>query len=418
MMIKRVVLGVFCLITILSCQKNDFSKEEVFIKLYGNSLNQEAVKIIALDDERYAILASSETKKAEVDGELVLLNKGVLYFVDESGNQLGNEVYFPSGDSNSFTPTDVLKHGDNLYFSGFSEKSMAIVKTDLNGIESDSKFKFKTYEKENAVTVANTVFISESNELIISGYLDTTESTSQSGGDLGTRTPYSVLLDITTGDFLKGNTGGSGAGLYGEYKSVEGSGTIYAYLMGSEYSLTDGASSSPDVLIEKVDPLDLNLYDTYANNSIVSDVVGKGGYLLPSKIEMLMVGEYAYTDKLKNIVLLTLDVSGDGLIDKKDPIYLSDEYSVSPEGVTSDSEGNIVVVGTAEDDENGDQIYFRMLRANGEMEDALLFGGLGDEQAVGVLNANDGGFLLLGTSGFEDNKMINLVKVSKDGKIK
>ena len=416
-------IGLFALI---SCEKNEFTKEEVFIKIYGNSLNQEAKKIISIDANRYVILASTEfeIQSDEDENEAVKYNKGVVFFVDNNGNQLGSEMSFPNEDIN-FYPSDIVQSGNNFYVSGSYldenlKESMALVELDLNGVPTSS-FGLQKYPVNNAITNANGVMVSSSNEIIITGYIDTNRYVSLPTTDPDTRIPYAVKINSAGEKIDSSAVQPSGQVIYGEYTTVKGNETDAIIGIGSEYVIDEGTSerSNNSILIENIDPVDMNKRDAYLeSDEFVNELIGKDAYMY-SATSMYFIAH----EKTENnsVAILDLDVSS-GFFNKNSPIkYYALSENVVPEGVTSDDNGNILFVGTYEnelDNEDRFQIYSQFINSDGTTNTPEIFGGQGDETPVDVINANDEGFLILATTEYGENKMINLIKLSKDGRIK
>lgn len=409
---KRIVVVLLIgIMFLISCQEDTYTKEEVFFKMYGTSLNQEAIKIISLNGEGYVILASSEKDTSE----LGVINKAALFFVDNEGNQTSSEMYLPISNDYDFYPTDIVESQGSLFISGYSQAEdtvlMAVCQSSQNGVESG--IGFRTYFIENSNAVATNVFVSDGN-VMLAGYYDS--SYFNTGDDEFKRTPVRFVLE-NNGDVGEVKNDGIGAGLFGSYSHSEGSNGEFAYLVGTEYSINGSTQGDFNIIVDIARITDAGLYDSYVSkNDGVYGVTAKAAYLNKTIDELLVAAEYD-VDNTHNIKLLRLDASAGGMM-LDNVISFENEYNVSPTGVTSDDQGNILVVGKSLDldvDEEGYEIYSQFITAGGIKSDPIVFGGSEDDEAVDVINANDGGFLILGTSGFEKNKMINLIKLSPDG---
>jgi hypothetical protein len=83
--------------------------------------------------------------------------------------------------------------------------------------------------------------------------------------------------------------------------------------------------------------------------------------------------------------------------------------------VTENNE--IVLVGTTGTITNGTDIYLIKRSSNGEIIFEKTFGGSGDETGEKISLTSDGGFIITGSSDYEGNSMILLIKTDSEGNL-
>ena len=77
-------------------------------------------------------------------------------------------------------------------------------------------------------------------------------------------------------------------------------------------------------------------------------------------------------------------------------------------------DGRYAIVGTLQS--GGDrQIFLQLLTPDKDPSVRVVYGASGDQYGADIDNSNDGGFVLLGTTGFEENSMISLIKTNDTG---
>lgn len=118
--------------------------------------------------------------------------------------------------------------------------------------------------------------------------------------------------------------------------------------------------------------------------------------------------------------ILLSEVSFDGSVITFTTINQIDnpDGSITGNAICALSDGNYSIIGTIEITGNED-IYLTKVDANGNelWSEYKSFGKTGSQRGVAIQEANDGGFIILGTNSFDNNSMITLLKTKPDGSL-
>jgi len=87
------------------------------------------------------------------------------------------------------------------------------------------------------------------------------------------------------------------------------------------------------------------------------------------------------------------------------------------ESCVVNADGDIVVAGTIDQNEDLNMMLAYMLTSGGTPQSIIEFGELGTQMAKSIKNTPGGGLVMVGSNGLEGNRVISLVKVTSGGKL-
>lgn len=390
--IKYFILFIL-LVSILSCDNLDISTEQSdsFVKFFGSSLNDYGTAIKEVSDG-YVMLANVETEDNGKDIALIKVNKqGNMIWEKEfggGGDDIGND--FLLLDDGGFvivgTYEDTLNNNTQIY----------LLKITGSGDEEWAR-EIGTANNEEGVAIK-----SSSSGFIIAG--STTRRNIVNNNPEGR---WDILL-VKTDDL--GNV---------EWETSFGG---------------DGDDKANDVLIQDNGYFILGTTNSFsepgqANNNIIAiktNLVGGetdrltyggsnndfGSVVLPTDD-----GGYVIVGSVENVAGSNSDVF---LIKTQDYIHEVD-WSKSY-GTTANDYGydmvvtnsGYVLVGSKELS-TGRAGYFIKVDFNGNIILEKVYGGYDDQEFFNIEPTLDGGFIMIGKSGYEGNELICLIKVNADG---
>lgn len=384
---------------LISCEREISPEQaEKFIKYYGNYLMDEARDVEVLDDGGYAICG--------IDSIPELGKRMVFIVTDQYGNTLGGfpKYYTEEGLESGANAIVPIRGGQGGFLlAGFIErpvvgspeakqKDMFLVKVSSTG-EVGWQESYGTVEEEVILHVT---------ERISSGYMLAGYQVKDGKSDI-------LIMGVTEeGDSIK-------LGLNYNNPYAENGTATYLLNTGEQYlcvcTYDKIGKEGTDILVlnfdDELSPIDKNLTDDSDEfgTCILKD--GEESYLvLGNRISDLgkieIVVHRIETRGLlitRSVLLATISESSMDLIGKR---------------FVKTADGRYAIVGTRNSNGSRD-IFLQFLTSEYMASGQIIFGATGDQSGADIDLPEDGGIVLLGTSSFETNSMISLIRTDDTG---
>ncbi len=381
-----------------SCE-TEISPEQAdrFMKFYGNYLLDEARDVAVLDDGGYAICG--------IDSLPDLGKRMALIVTDEYGNvRNGFPAYYTEDGLESGANVLVPIRGGQGGFllGGFVErpventlakqKDIFLVKASISGLENWHR----SYgSPEDDVILHATERISSG--FMLAGY-------QIKGG----RSDIMVMGVEEEGDSIR-------LGLNYNNPYAQNATANYLLNTGNRYlcvcTYDKIGNTGTDILIlnfdDELSPLDENLTD---------DAEEKGSCILEDgEDRFLVLGNRINDGGLSEMVIHRIETNGP-LITSSVLLTTVSEGNVNLIGrrFVKTRDGRYAIVGTRSINGTSD-IFLQFLSQDYAATGQIVFGSTGDQTGADIDLSADGGLVLLGTSSYEGNSMISLIKTSETG---
>ncbi|MCK5136026.1 MAG: hypothetical protein KAR19_09595 [Bacteroidales bacterium] len=385
---------------LFSCEREMSPEQsEKFIKFFGNYLMDEARDVEVLEDGGYAICG--------IDSLPDQGKRMVLIVTDKFGNvKTGFPQYYSEAGLNSGANTLVVKRGGQggYLLCGYVErpvdgatkvqKDMFLVRTSSSGQEIWQR-SYGSSEDEVVLHAAERV----SSGFMLAGYQVKDGKSDilimgvdQDGDSIRLSFNYNnPFADNAAANFIL-NTG-DGYLCVCTYDKISDAGTDILIL-----NFDDELNPNAEYLKGDIDEF---------GRCIIED--GPDRYLvLGNRINISgrseMVIHLIETDGLlvtKSLLLATISEQGTDLIAKR---------------FVKTTAGSYAIVGTRQSDED-QEIFLQFLSSEYSVAERVLYGSTGDQSGADIDLPENGGIILLGTSDFERNSMISLIKTDDSGNL-
>jgi hypothetical protein len=394
---QKITLVIIVLFSFVACEQNGLEpvQRDAFMKLFGDVGNTEGVDLLKLDDG-YLLLGNNTNAGAST---------AILIKTDLLGNQLWSTTF------NNISASALAKNADSYFIVGDSinnsnlqETRMSLIKTDLNGgiVESTSLGVIGSGYHGTGLTVSYT------NEVVVCGYINGTLSGTDSTYLYG----YDDQLAPAWSTVRKQGTTGDSRISSRTLIQHKDSTFVFTYMYGANNIIggLKGLADNPNPLaidlLKDNNTGDLGNFSSYQNN---------GGVLVQTVIingkEAISLGFFDYNSlAVESVVLLDH-------VEKKRVAGT----------VIQASDGDIVVLGSTNEHADGSSrsdldFYLTKVGKNGTISSLSgfekLIGGTGNETGVAIVQADDRGFVFLGTmQNTNEVKLMVLVKVNLKGEL-
>ena len=385
----------------LSCER-DLSPEQAdgFIKFYGNYMMDQAGDVEVLSSGGYAVCGTETDER--VGGRMVLI------ITDKFGNvQNGFPKYYSmEGFQTGGSSLIALQGGNGGFFlAGYVEKPSAgpastvqkdifLVRTTANG-EEIWKRSYGSVEDEQVL---------HSIERINSGYLLAGSHTRNGKSDI-------FIMGVTEeGDSAKLGLNYSNPNAENSFASfLLKSGDMY--LCACTYDRPNNEGTGIQILTfdDELSPLAKNLSGEFEESGMcIIERRDRQFLILGNRLNSAGVGEIvlygAETNGLlitNSSLLATISEGNTDLIGKK---------------VIKTDKGDLAIIGTRAAGENSD-ILLQFISATIQVGDQVSFGASGAQIGSDIELTGDGGYIVLGTNMYGENRIISLLKTSATGDI-
>lgn len=408
MRIFTLVLLCLPLFIVLSCKKADevsAQQSQFFVKLYGTHLSQTGNDVIQTDDGGYAFIGSSTTDDKGTD---IILVK-----TDEFGIQQWSKTFGDSlddtGTSIDLTNDGYILSGTYMYNSGLTD--MIVIKTDFDGNEQWRQIIGSTDYNERS----SAVLASSSGEYIVVG--STTAPVIKADDGDPFQNPagqwdivVSAINDQGDSVLWSKQYGGQMADFGNDIIEKQPSGY---FVLGTTVSLhnegisdmvvisvsSDGGIVGPAFFGESNEENRASSIIKHKGDLVVIGNVQTSGSVISSPEILRFSGETIDDNNLKWQKIIDLGMS-------------ATTTSVASIG------DNIAFTGGVVDSEDGNQLYVSYVSGSGEIGETTILGSGGLDIGNSIISTEDERLIIGGTTGFEGNSMMELVKVNAEGKLK
>ena len=397
----RIILLAGLIGLMISCEREmSPAQAEKFIKYYGNYLMDEARDVEILDDGGYAICG--------IDSVADLGKRMVLIVTDEYGNlKSGFPKYYTEegleSGANALVP---IRGGQGGFLlAGYVErpvggnqaalkmqKDMFLVKTSSTGEESWQR-SYGSKEDEVVLHVA---------ERITSGYMLAGYQVKDGKSDI-------LIMGVEEdGDSIR-------LGLNYNNPYAENGTANYLLNTGDGYlcvcTYDKIGKSGTDILIlnfdDELSPIDENLTDdsNEYGTCIIED--GSDSYLVLGN----------RMSELGNIEIVVHRIETSGLFITRSVLLATiseGNMDMIGERFVKTADGRYAIVGTRRSGGTKD-IFLQFLTSEYLASGRIIYGASGNQSGADIDLPDDGGIVILGTTSFEDNSMISLIKTSDTG---
>ena len=408
MRIFTLVLLCLPLFIVLSCKKADevsAQQSQFFVKLYGTHLSQTGNDVIQTDDGGYAFIGSSTTDDKGTD---IILVK-----TDEFGIQQWSKTFGDSlddtGTSIDLTNDGYILSGTYMYNSGLTD--MIVIKTDFDGNEQWRQIIGSTDYNERS----SAVLASSSGEYIVVG--STTAPVIKADDGDPFQNPagqwdivVSAINDQGDSVLWSKQYGGQMADFGNDIIEKQPSGY---FVLGTTVSLhnegiadivvisvsSDGGIVGPAFFGESNEENRASSIIKHKGDLVVIGNVQTSGSVISSPEILRFSGETIDVNNLKWQKVIDLGMS-------------ATTTSVASIG------DNIAFTGGIVDSEDGNQLYVSYVNGSGAIGETTILGSGGLDIGNSIISTEDERLIIGGTTGFEGNSMMELVKVNAEGKLK
>lgn len=388
---------------LFSCEREMSPEQaEKFIKYYGNSLMDEARDVAILDDGGYAICGVNTV--ADLGKRMVLIVtdnygnpvSGFPKYYTEEGLESGANALVPiRGGQGGFLLAGYVERpvvGEDLPATN-TQKDMFLVKVSSTGQEGwkksfgsaeDEVILHATQRLTSGFLLAGYQVTDGKSDILIKGV---DEQGILDPLDLNYNNPYA---ENGSANFLL-NTGEQYLCVC-TYDKIGGGGTDVLVL-----NINDDLDAIPENLTDD----DSNEY----GSCIIED--GEDNFLV--------LGNRITSSGKIEIVIHQIETSG-LLIPKSVLLATISEGNMDliGERFVKTADGRYAIIGTRQSNGTRD-IFLQFLTSDFVASGRIIYGASGDQSGADIDLPSDGGIVILGTSSFENNSMISLIKTSDTG---
>ena len=397
----KIILLVGLIGLLISCEREmSPAQAEKFIKYYGNYLMDEARDVEILDNGGYAICG--------IDSVADFGKRMVLIVTDEFGNMISGfpRYYTEEGLESGANALVPIRGGQGGFLlAGYIErpvggnqaalktqKDMFLVKTSSTGEEIWQR----SYGSKEDEVVLHVV------ERITSGYMLAGYQVKDGKSDI-------LIMGVKEeGDSIK-------LGLNYNNPYAENGTANYLLNTGDGYlcvcTYDKIGKSGTDILI-------LNFDDELSPNdeNLTGDSNEYGTCIIEDGVDSyLVLGNRI--NELGNIEIVVYRIETSGLLITRSVLLATiseGNMDMIGERFVKTADGRYAIVGTRRSGETKD-IFLQFLTSDYMASGQIIYGASGDQSGADIDLPNGGGIVILGTSSFEDNSMISLIKTSDTG---
>lgn len=389
-------------ILLFSCQKEkEDTKTKYFIKVFGNELQDEGIKIIKGDNNSYYILANSQNQS---DKNILLLK------VNELGNEQWRHLIVEDSIDN-IAHDFYLNQNNELIVLGTTIDSMESAQVFIAKIDqSDGEIWRRNIGEASIDEVGNGILEFTNGESIIVGYYIDESQIKQ---------PYYLRIDAFGEPLRERYTELNNS----EYNSIIGYDETHVIATGVAEDMN---SSIIKVVLIRVNSGDVEYiykYPVVENN----DDLGIQSYYTDNG-NLVVMGNSISEESVNTISFTRFEESD---------LYIGDTSIIEIKKILSDSENKYIsgfarlsskdgfaVIGASGLSDSYD-VYLRVIDNNGDLKFEEHYGSFGNEIGSSIVQTDDGGFLILGTIGKGMNTTIGagvntdicLIKTNPEGLI-
>ncbi len=400
---RKIVVCITVLFSFVACNLNNLepAQTKAFMKFFGDEGNTEGVDLLKLDDG-YLLLGNNVGR----DG---FTTTAILIKVDKSGNQIwANNIPNMAGSAIAKSADGYFIIGDSIDNTDPLNTSMRLIKTNLDGIptvELNYGFSGVTY-------YGSSIIVSSTGDIVVCGYAE---------GTVG-----SVVAADTT--FLNGYSSidltpswTSVRKWYETDVSVNLSNTILEDPDNGRFVWTslDSKTGSADVLKARSAPPDSGLpldNQPLLTNRTINNKLGDFN-------SSIFGGVLVQTVLASNGTNTAIAMSNYSNGVEEFPVLIETEgVNLTANTVVQAQDGDFVVLGSTEVPGRPDKdFYLTKVGLNGVAGITgftNIIGGTGTETAAAIVQADDKGFVFLGTMlNTNEVELMVLVKVNSKGKL-
>lgn len=399
---RKLIFFIVVLFSFVACNldKLEPAQTKAFMKLFGDVGNTEGVDLLKLDDG-YLLLGNNSNAGTTT---------AVLIKTDLNGNTLWSN-FFENISASALAKNDnsYFIVGDSINESNLLNTRMSLIKTDLAG----GNHEYTSLGVTNVPYYGTGITVSPSDqEVVVCGYinglLSGTDTTFIYGYDFSLSPAWSAVRKWQT----PGDRRISSKTLIQDYDSPDDDYFFYTTMYGSGNSIEAIMAKDNPIPFDKPLLQDFNSTDELGDFYLDLKSVNDAGVLVQTVIN----------EGIRDIALVVYDTLN------KDEFLLSDNTAKNYYAgtVMLASDGDIVVLGST--DNHGESarsdldFYITKVGPNGEVSSisgfTSIFGGTGDETGVAIVEAEDRGFVFLGTMhNTNDVKLMVLMKVDVNGEM-
>jgi hypothetical protein len=390
----------FICIVFFSCKKkNTEGESEYFMKMYGSFKTDFAKEVFQTTDEGYILVGTVGTTSQGYDASVIKTdkfgNEEWSYTYGDSLDNYANSIKIVSGGYVILGTTHYADETSDMYLFKINESGTREWQRKIGTTSNEVGEYLETTTDGGFILVGSTtkqdlqignaegtrdIYVVKTNSV---GIIEWSKNYGSSGNDYATH----VIQKQSGGYLILGNTT--------SFQSEPGMGMTDIMLIdisengGLSGGFTQFGGSAND-FAKKILPIDggyLILGSTFSK--------GEGG----SDVYVVKIGNSIYDFQWD----FTYGYSGNETAND----FILDET------------GNLVIVGATDSEGNGGKDHF-ILQLNNTMEEEWFktIGGSGDEEAFSLKQTSDGGYAFFGTTEFEKNQMMNLVKINNLGEFK
>lgn len=380
-----------CLLLFFSCKKEidaDKEKENVFVKYFGGNTQDEGIKLLSTPDEGFYICGNT----TKINNSDIILIK-----TDKTGNKIWEKKYGSSlnemlADLKYATDGNIFIVGNQINSSGKS--NIYVLKINNNG---DILWE-RNYGKQQFNEFAFSATALKDNSLVFTGTTD-----ERNNNDL-----YYVKVN-TNGDSLWSR--------------------IYGYPTINEFGIN--IIENADSLIIFFDSENKTTLDKNISIIKTTNIGTIFEYIPPITIDQGQKLQHIFwhSEQQAYIAISNRIISGQNnyqiTFQKISPRFTLNQAvpfaatkSDFANQIIKTSDNGYAIIGTTTSyGEGKDDIYLLRLDASGNKIFYKTFGGIGDDKGYAIIQTKDEGFVITGSTEFEGNTMICLLKTNKKGEL-
>lgn len=394
-MLKKITyLLLFILVGILFsfCKKDidaEQEKENVFVKYFGSNAQEEGIKVVSVKEDGFYILGN--TVGTNSNSNIILIK------TDKQGNKLWEKNY---GTNLNEKALDIkFSHDNNLYIIG-------------NQLNANNKFNIyalkvsmqgdviweRTYGRTLFNETVHAITTLSDNNFILIGTTDFRQN-----NDL-----YYIKIS-TNGDSLWSRIHGlPTASEYG-INSIEKADTLLMF-----FDSENNATADKSINVIKT----TNIGTIF---EIVPPIANDNG----QKLQQIFWNNAQQTftgicnkviSAINNSQITFQKISQQYQLSQSIPFSATKSDFANQIIATSDN-GYAIIGTTSSYGEGKDDIYLLRIDAGGNKLFYKTYGGIGDDRGYSILQTKDEGFVITGSTEFEGNTMICLIKTNKNGEL-
>lgn len=393
-MLKRIahIILLLLLCLLFSCKKEiaaDKEKENVFVKYFGSNNQDEGIKIIKTKDDGYYILGN--TSETDNNSNVILIK------TDIQGNKIWEKQY---GTSLKETVVDIkYAHDNNIYIianqlNNETKNNIYAIKTNLNG---DIIWE-RSYGKTLFNEIIHSVTSLSDNTIILTGTTD-----ENSNFDL-----YYIKIS-TNGDSLWYRTFGNAN--FNEYGTniIENNNQIFIF-----YDSESAANAEKIMKAIEINNIGLPI-NIFNNINTTSDL--RLEQIFWNTEQQAFIGISNQVLQAPNSYQIAFHKINQQFELNQSLLFSASKSDIARQIIKTTDNGYAIIGSTSSYGEGKDDIYLLRLDAGGNKLFYKTYGGIGDDRGYSILETKDEGFVITGSTEYEGNTMICLIKTNKNGEL-